>query len=613
MGESRYGFRRGGGWLRGWAGAVSYMYPLGVSLSHWAFPLAEPTRAAPRAAASLRGLRPTPATSVLFAPNPAASRISSTAIWPRKRTGMHRFIPSRVLPKRTHSLATILGVFVFMAAVAPWSTAGASDSDPPTVTVTSDSKVAGNHGFHVTVTFSEPTSGFAMSDLVVTNGRATSMTSNDDGSEHTVYIYSPQTVTEVRVQVPQGAATDLAGNLSMESEVFRIWSLGKPSSGPPVPTVVCANGPTQPDVGVSAYILFSRGLPMPNCSPDSTGEAICDEDDGDTAFDPSKVELTYSPPEGGHIAAMASSPGPLGFRTYSYGASFWEEVSGDVTIKIPAGVVQDGDGNSNPASNTLYVSPNRKVSVGDSSATEGDDGTIDFEVTIDARNDCETATVDWATEDGSATAGDDYTAASGTLKFGPGERTKTVSIPVLDDSVSDDGETFTLRLSNASGATIDDTEATGTINNHETVVVQNTAPTGVPTISGTAQVGATLTADAGGIADADGLEDAAFAWQWIANDGTTDTDIAGATGSTWTLTSAEAGKTIKVRVTFTDDGDTEETLVSAATETVRVPLTARFEGVPVSHDGSGAFDVRVVFSEELVSATGGRARVRSPG
>ena len=78
----------------------------------------------------------------------------------------------------------------------------------------------------------------------------------------------------------------------------------------------------------------------------------------------------------------------------------------------------------------------------------------------------------------------------------------------------------------------------------------NTAPTGLPTIAGTAQVGETLTADASGIADTDGLADAVFAWQWIANDGTADADIAGATGPSYTLTAAEEGKTVKVRATF---------------------------------------------------------------
>ena len=178
--------------------------------------------------------------------------------------------------------------------------------------------------------------------------------------------------------------------------------------------------------------------------------------------------------------------------------------------------------------------------------------------------------MEWTTEDGTATAGEDYTAVSGTLTFGPGETTKTVSVIILNDSLVDNGETITLRLSNASGATIDDAEATGTITDDEAAVGGNTAPTGLPTISGTARVGETLPASSAGISDADGLANATYAWQWITNDGTSDADISGATGATYTLTASEAGKTIKVRVTFTDDGGTEETLVSATTTAVTV-------------------------------------------
>ncbi len=96
----------------------------------------------------------------------------------------------------------------------------------------------------------------------------------------------------------------------------------------------------------------------------------------------------------------------------------------------------------------------------------------------------------------------------------------------------------------------------------------NTAPEGLPKISGVAQEGETLTASASEVSDADGLTNAVFAWQWIANDGTVDADIADATGSTYTLTSADAGKTVKVRLTYTDDRGTEESLVSAATAAV---------------------------------------------
>ena len=202
----------------------------------------------------------------------------------------------------------------------------------------------------------------------------------------------------------------------------------------------------------------------------------------------------------------------------------------------------------------------------DASATHGTDGTIDFTVTLDAVDDCRSVTVDWATADGTATAGEDYAAASGTLTFGPGETSKTIRVALLDTADVDGTETFSVQLGNASGITLDDAEAIGTISG---VKAANAPATGKPTVTGTARVGETLTASASDIADDDGLANAAFAWQWIANDA----DIAGATGATYTLMSAEVGKTVKVRATFTDDRGTEETVLSAATAAVTTAYT----------------------------------------
>ena len=125
----------------------------------------------------------------------------------------------------------------------------------------------------------------------------------------------------------------------------------------------------------------------------------------------------------------------------------------------------------------------------------------------------------------------------------------------------------------------------------------NSPATGQPSISGTAQVGETLTASTSGISDADGLTNATFSYQWVSNDGSSDTDISGATSSTYTLVAADEGKTIKVKVSFTDDAGNEETLTGSITVAV-VPLTASFEDMPDTHDGS-AFTFEVNFSEEI--------------
>ncbi len=99
----------------------------------------------------------------------------------------------------------------------------------------------------------------------------------------------------------------------------------------------------------------------------------------------------------------------------------------------------------------------------------------------------------------------------------------------------------------------------------EQVSNTNTLATGLPTISGTAQVGETLTADTSDIEDANGLANATFSYRWVSSDGTTDTDIEKATGSTYKLVAADQGRFVKVRVTFTDGGGNEESLTSAPT------------------------------------------------
>ena len=109
--------------------------------------------------------------------------------------------------------------------------------------------------------------------------------------------------------------------------------------------------------------------------------------------------------------------------------------------------------------------------------------------------------------------------------------------------------------------------------------VPNTAATGAPTITGTAQVGQTLTASTTGIADANGLTSPNYTYQWIRVDGT-EADIAGENSSTYILVDADLGTTLKVKVTFDDDASHTETLTSAATATVGAAAT----GPPTVND-----------------------------
>ena len=89
-------------------------------------------------------------------------------------------------------------------------------------------------------------------------------------------------------------------------------------------------------------------------------------------------------------------------------------------------------------------------------------GTAEFNVTLSQASDGP-VTVSYATSNGSADAGDDYTATSDTLEFGVGERTKTIEIPTIDDDLDEPNEEFTVTLSSPNGATLSNNTATGTI------------------------------------------------------------------------------------------------------------------------------------------------------
>ena len=109
--------------------------------------------------------------------------------------------------------------------------------------------------------------------------------------------------------------------------------------------------------------------------------------------------------------------------------------------------------------------PALTLSVADASAQE-DSGSLVFTVSL-AGTTTRTVTVDYLTEDGTAVAVDDYSPRVGRLTFSPGDRTKTISVPIVNDSIDEGSETMTLRLTNPQGASISDGVATGTINNSD--------------------------------------------------------------------------------------------------------------------------------------------------
>jgi hypothetical protein len=111
------------------------------------------------------------------------------------------------------------------------------------------------------------------------------------------------------------------------------------------------------------------------------------------------------------------------------------------------------------------------LTLNDVTVTEGDSGTKNavFTVVLSASA-AGPVTVDYATADGSAKDAGDYTSASGTLTFSPGELSKQVTVAIAGDTLDEPHETYSLELSNPLGATIADGRGAGTILDNDPLV-----------------------------------------------------------------------------------------------------------------------------------------------
>ncbi len=115
--------------------------------------------------------------------------------------------------------------------------------------------------------------------------------------------------------------------------------------------------------------------------------------------------------------------------------------------------IQNDDGSTLP-----------RISVADAGVTEGDSGSalVAVNVTLSAAS-TQDVSVSFATANGTATGGSDYTGTSGTLNFAPGQTSRQFNISILGDTADETNETVLVNLSGAVGATIQDAQAVVTI------------------------------------------------------------------------------------------------------------------------------------------------------
>ena len=291
---------------------------------------------------------------------------------------------------------------------------------------------------------------FAVSGGRVTRGRRV-----DDRRDLFEMTVEPDGDGEVTVTLPAGRECSVSGAICTKGENRRQLTNA--------PTATVAG----PAVETGPAGLTARFVDMPS------------EHDGETAF---KFRIAFSEEirmSGRRLRSdvvavsggRATKAGRVNRRKDLWKLKVRPDSLADVTVTLSSGAACDTPGavctaDGRALSNTVSATVKGPVavSVADARAREGEDETIDFAVSL-SRAASGRVSVTYATADGTATAGSDYTRASGKLRFAPGETEKTISVPVLDDAHDEGEETFTLRLTASSGAAIADGVATGTIEN----------------------------------------------------------------------------------------------------------------------------------------------------
>ena len=259
--------------------------------------------------------------------------------------------------------------------------------------------------------------------------------------------------------------------------------------------------PTQRDVGIRVWDVAVQPCVAIRPPAGAEREGAVQEGDGEATF---TVLLNRAVSAAVNVRVSTSNPSPYGWQPQARataGTDYTAVVN--TTVTVPAGSTQASvgvplidDDTVEPvegfalqfvsAADTYGWCPNwdsrrlayafiidddtpPEITVGDVDVAE-DAGTATFNVTLD-RASASNVTVRYATADDTATAGEDYTAARGTLTIEAGATGGTVDVDVLDDDVDESDETFTLQLSNPTGATFSDDDATATIRDSGTLPV----------------------------------------------------------------------------------------------------------------------------------------------
>ena len=408
-------------------------------------------------------------------------------------------------------------------------------------------------------------------------------------STTTVTVKAGATTSEAVSVTPDEGQTEVT--VSAQSAAFQSGTYGgiQTGVGPSLVITPLTTQPQQAEITSTPTVTLTPTV-TPTASPTATPTATADEPQTLTetiipSFDyvESSMIVTWEPPVNGSVSHYIltrthEEEGVVRTREFRFDGTTTSYIDNDVEFAFVYDYVVTAYFNEPTATHTPPATDTP-------AATYTPTATPTATVTPTAT----AAVTALPTIDGILQVGETLTANTSAIENENGLKDAIFSYQWLfDDGTTETdiqdatGSTYTLVAADAGKAIKVRVSFTNGSGNEETrtsaattaVAAPNSPATGAPTINGISNVGETLTTDVSGIMDLDGRAGATFSYQWISNDTTTDTDIPGANDATYTLVTADAGKAIKVRVSFIDGANNQETLTSAPSAAVAAAPTA---------------------------------------
>ena len=319
----------------------------------------------------------------------------------------------------------------------------------------------------ITVNRTGGSDGTVTVDYTTTNGSATA------GSDYTTtsgtLTFGPGVTTQ-QFAVPITDDGTFEGN-----ETFTV-ALNNPTNGAllgttTTATVTISNDDGQPQItigdramaegnsGGTTNATFQVSLSSPSTEivtvQYGTAPGTADTSSANPDFNATSGTLTFNP----GITSLTVDVPIHGDFTYELDETFTVVLSAPLNATIldgtGAGLILNDDGLP-------------RVSIGNTFQSEGDSGQSNARFLVSLSNpSSQTITVQYTTSDGTATAGSDYIATTGTVTFDPGIMARFVDVPVIGDTADEGNEYFTVALSSPINATVEDPPGTGQINDDE--------------------------------------------------------------------------------------------------------------------------------------------------